>query len=355
MTNIHLSGKTMRKDLRRYHFALLSDRQQARKIRLEAAKKIHFFSIGHIEIYPRDADMMYTYLKTFGYIKNHIVTNDAYNSFARLNWLTEKERPGIFRHLQAQAYNIGSIITRRIAKLQRRYDTIGYTPKSSKVTGPAVSSDQPQQTTVTPEKNNFFRRHKNKIIGLFIVAGVLVGSGKCAKSTLSDKRPDKIETIKPTAVTSQNTAKTFEVKANDSLADTLTRIYKNYYDTALEIHLGTAKRDQLYADLTGQLNTGRLTLPQGETMEHLAHTITVASLVQPNASTTKLLKKAVNGELTPQEQQSVWSFVSQAGDKGQHIKGTGTHSNFDHQKIHLQKKHVKNLKQLQKYKARAGR
>ena len=353
MTNTHLSGKTMRKDLRRYHFALLSDRKQARKIRLEAAKKIHFFSIGRLEIYPRDADMMYTYLKTFGYIKNHIVTNDAYNSFARLNWLTEKERPGIFRHLQAQAYNIGSIITRRIAKLQRRYDTIIYTPGKNTVATPAAK--QSQRISRSSGKNNFFRRHQSKIIGLFVVAGVLFGAGKCAKSTQNDKQTDKVETIKPAASVTQNTDKTFEVKANDSVADTLTRIYKNYYDTALEIHLGTAKRDQLYADLTGQLNTGRLTLPQGETMEHLAHTITVASLVQPNASTTKLLKKAVNGELTPQEQQSVWSFVSQAGDKGQHIKGTGTHSNFDRQKVHLQKKHVKNLKQLQKYKARTGR
>ena len=353
MANIHLSGKTMRKDLRHYHFALLFNRQKAQKIRLEAAKKIHFFNTGHIEILPRDADMMYTYLRTFGHMKNHVVTDDAYNSFIRLNWLTHKERPGIFRRFQAGIYNLGSIITRRIAKLQRRYDTIIYTPGKNTVATPAAK--QSQRISRSSGKNNFFRRHQSKIIGLFVVAGVLFGAGKCAKSTQNDKQTDKVETIKPTASVTQNTDKTFEVKANDSVADTLTRIYKNYYDTALEIHLGTAKRDQLYADLTGQLNTGRLTLPQGETMEHLAHTITVASLVQPNASTTKLLKKAVNGELTPQEQQSVWSFVSQAGDKGQHIKGTGTHSNFDRQKVHLQKKHVKNLKQLQKYKARTGR
>ena len=285
-------------------------------------------------------------------MKNHVVTDDAYNSFARLNWLTYKERPGIFRRFQAGIYNLGSIITRRITKSLGRYDTIIYTPGKNTVATPAAK--QSQRISRSSGKNNFFRRHQSKIIGLFVVAGVLFGADKCAKSTQNDKQTDKVETIKP-ATTAKNTAKTFEVKANDSVADTLTRIYKNYYDTALEIHLGIAKRNQLYADLTGQLNTGRLTLPQGETMEHLAHTITVASLIQPNASTTKLLKKAVNGELTPQEQQSVWSFVSQAGDKGQHIKGTGTHSNFDHQKVHLQKKHVKNLKQLQKYKARAGR
>ena len=348
----YLTIKEMTKDLRQYHLALLFNRERAKRIRLEATKKIHLFSTGDLDIRYQDAKMMYTYLRTFGYMKKFTVTKDAYNSFFRLNWMPASPYPHILRNLHASIYNGVSIITRNIAKTFNRYDRIYSIPTSETASERPVAAEQKKKNNAH-KITTFFRQHKNKIIGLFITAGVLFGSGKYAKTAIADKQSAKIENIVPVA-SHQAAPKTIKTNIAATPADSLSKIYKNYYNTALEIHLGAEKRDRLYANLNNQLNKGNLKLPQSESMEHLAHTITISALVQPNAPITKLLKKAVSNKLSPQEQQAVWKFVAQAGDKGQNIKGTGTHSNFNHRKD-LQKEHIKNLKQLRYYKAHAGR
>lgn len=343
MHNVILKNKELRRDLRQYYFAQLFNQTKATKIKLQAAKKIHRFVKGRYGVTPSDCDMMYTYLRTFGYIKHRTVTEDAYKGFDRLNWISSNNRPGILRRFQAWNYYNAGILSRRIAGI---FHSTHKKPTPRPVPKASVSN---------PKKPSFFRRNKDKLIGLVILAGVLVGGGKLARQAHKSPQQNKIENFVPRADTTKTSAKTLTIEPQTAMSDTLAKIYKNYYDTALEIHLGTSGRDQLYNNLNNQIKEGRLSIPQDESMEHLAHTITVASLVQPNAENTILLQKAATENLSAQDQQQVWQLVSRAGDKGQNIKGSGTHSNFDNRKKELQKKHIKNLKQLQKYKARTGR
>ena len=125
-------------------------------------------------------------------------------------------------------------------------------------------------------------------------------------------------------------------------------VYKNYYDSALKIHLGETGRDKLYDHLRNMVITQKLSIPQGENIEHLAHVITVSNLVQPNSTTNQFLKDCLQSQetLSGAAQNKLWHIVENAGDKSQNIKGTSTYSNFAKQTPQVQKQHLQVLHNL---------
>jgi len=138
-------------------------------------------------------------------------------------------------------------------------------------------------------------------------------------------------------------AKTSINSANDSIA----KIYKNYYDNTIALHLGEKGKTELYAKINKAIHQGKITLPAGETMEHLALVMTISQLVQPNSQNNKLLQQITSGNpLTIQQQQQVWQIVKAAGKTANNIKGSGHHSNYDNSSEQVKQSHNKVVQQL---------
>lgn len=138
-------------------------------------------------------------------------------------------------------------------------------------------------------------------------------------------------------------AKTSINSANDSIA----KIYKNYYDNTIALHLGEKGKTELYAQLNKAIYEGKITLPAGETMEHLALVKTISNKVQPNSKDNKFLQEATSGdELTAGQQQQLWQIVEKAGKRSEHIKGTGSYSKYDNSSEQVKQSHNKVLQQL---------
>jgi len=191
------------------------------------------------------------------------------------------------------------------------------------------------------------------LIGLISLTGGIFGAQKLSSS----KAPkDKVENVqKPTgsqtfdvqeiaALTPQQVEnKTFQTKT-DSLTTDIEQARKNYYDTALEIHLGTPqKRDELYASVERQIANGNFKPEQGMTIEKIAHSLTMYQLLAPNSQANHFLQQMLRADKTnPSEQNKMNHLFAQTSK----LKGSIQNSNFDKQKPELQKRHIANIQKL---------
>lgn len=112
-----------------------------------------------------------------------------------------------------------------------------------------------------------------------------------------------------TVVQPQNETSTLKLHADS--------IWKNYYDTALQIHLGQDGRDKLYRQVEKMIKTSSLSLEDGASIESYAHALTMYRLIQPNGSANAFLQKALqqNQSLSPSEQNKLAHLLAQAGKK----------------------------------------
>lgn len=136
------TSKELSRDIIRYNLALLFNRAKAKQIRAQAAARIHDFAALNLQIMPQDCEVMYTYIKTFGYVRHRRVTADALSAFDRLNEIATPESKHLFSIWHGKLLNFGSIISRTLAKTAGRYDIIGYqTPQPSlaSVKAPKIS------------------------------------------------------------------------------------------------------------------------------------------------------------------------------------------------------------------------
>lgn len=420
----YISRKEIIGEMSRYNLALLFNRKKAREIRQKAAEKIHLFAERHLHINHKDCELMYAYLKTFGYTGHRKVTKDTIDAFDHLNATADYECPSFFKRLQAKPFHWGSYWSRNIARLFNRYDVIKYqqpaatpifepasetTVSSKTLDAPTIQSTQQNNPVLVertlgishkerrqkaralrkkqlkerekkllarqkaekerarnkkkiilpapsapvrhpqPRKKSFLNRYRDYFIYGLAFLGGMAGISSGAYMLASQKKSQK--TAKPTeniipVVQQNNTVKPITLPAPDA-------VHKNYYDSALKIHLGETKRDALYDSLRNMAITQKFSIPEGESIEHLAHVITVSDLVQPNSSTNSFLQECLHSEteLSGAAQNKLWHIVQNAGDRAQNIKGTATHSNFDHQTPQVQQAHLTALNNLR----RAGR
>lgn len=415
-----INPKDLKKDLNNYNLALLFNRRRAQEIRCQAAERIHQFANQELWLEEKNCELMYSYIKTFGYMAHRKVTKDAFNAFDQLSHIATYEHPKLSWQLKAKPYNIASFWSRNISRLLGRYDRIIYKApsedkdiaeqkiidqkpiiakelKRQKETAPKISVKErrqkikslrkeqlkqqkqkliarqkaekerarqkkvsvlpviiaAKQTQQTPKRQRagLLQRNKNRLIsGLLSTAAVLgsiAGIGVLYKVEKQERAKDakmqtshfQIENVKQNR---QN---------NNTGRITLpspSPVYKNYYDSALKIHLGESGRDRLYDNLRNMAITQKLSFPQGENIEHLAHVITVSNLVQPNSTTNQFLQECLQSKdaLPEAAQNKLWHIVANAGDKAQNIKGTSSHSNFAKQSRQVQQQHLQTLQNL---------
>ena len=455
-----INPNDLKKDLNNYNLALLFNRRRAQEIRRQAAERIHQFANQELWLEEKNCELMYSYIKTFGYLAHRKVSRDAFSAFECLSRIATYEHPKLSWQLKAKPYNIASFWSRNIARLLGRYDRIIYkTPSAKKeiaeqtlttpkpipvkeevqeikklerqeiqgikiqetqrikeqeetkeneetapkfklsakdrrrlerirrrgqlkeqkqklierqkaeknrarrkkeaaqalsiATTASKISSAPKPTPIHKDKRaGFFKRNKNKIINSILGVAAFIGS-VAGISVLSDG----IKQINTHKQSRENAKSRIEniTKIQDKI-DSIKRVaipspkpvYKNYYDSALKIHLGETRRDKLYDNLRNMVITQKLSIPQGESIEHLAHVVTVSNLVQPNSATNQFLQKCLQSKdaLSGAAQNKLWHIVENAGDKAQNIKGTSTYSNFAKQSRQIQQQHLQALQNL---------
>lgn len=394
-----ITSKELSRDIIRYNFALLFNRTKAQQIRANAVQKIHKFAALDLQIRPQDCEAMYTYIKTFGYVRHRRVTNDAMSAFDRLNEIATPQSKRLFRVWYGQFLNWNSTASRNLAKALGRYDIIRYqAPVSSVLSAPTQPnaksvlapkpeltiqhnlskqgqtmlkkslrrvqkqlpkteiskpvSNKPQQTSTdvpAPQSRpSFFKRCQKQITRTLIGSAVVLGSAFGVAMLHNTFRPDNKERtnadkIEKTAPVAANSIKITTV--NLPLPDP---IHKNYYDSALKIHLGVSGRENLYDQLRNMAISQKITIPTDESIEHLAHVITVSNLVQPNSAGNRFLQECLhsNDVISGAAQNKLWHIVKAAGDRAQNIRGSSTVSNFDKQSRQIQQEHLNALQKL---------
>ena len=429
-----INPKDLKKDLNNYNLALLFNRHRAREIRRQAAERIHQFANQELWLEEKNCELMYSYIKAFGYLGHRKVTKDAFNAFDCLSRIATYEHPKLSWRLKAQPYNIASFWSRNIARLLGRYDRIVYkapdiqkesietaiidqepvmikelkrqkeTALQQKEAKPRISAKERRQkiknlrkaqlkqqkqkliarqkaekararqkkaavaalaiSTLTSrpviarpapsihkhKKAGFFKRNKDKVINGILGVAAFIGSvagisvicdevKQIKTNQQNQNAKDKIENI---AQTKQQS----DIKP--IMLPSPSPVYKNYYDSALKIHLGEDGRDRLYDNLRNMAITQKLSIPEGESIEHLAHVITVSNLVQPNSATNQFLQECLQSKdaLSGAAQNKLWHIVENAGDRAQNIKGTSTYSNFAKQSRQVQQQHLQALQNL---------
>lgn len=167
-------------------------------------------------------------------------------------------------------------------------------------------------------------------------------------------RTEKVEPMKKAAAAPR--AKQVKTVAQPEKMSSEQTVWKNYYDTALDILCKDAKKQKLYQKIDSQVQKGMFTLPQGVSREKLVYTYIIyqkygiASSVEDALTATK--------KLSAEAQKQLADDILAAGNKGQGVKALAQkrygslsqHSSYNQAGKQLQKKHVHNLQELFKLK-----
>ncbi len=217
-----------------------------------------------------------------------------------------------------------------------------------------IADDKKQ---IKQKKEKIFRHILTKVWKWTKKTAVVAGlatlaffGGKFAKnqsnstSNTANKENTEVQVKTPT----KSPVKTQKVEQNTKTADfakemtALEKAYKNRFDTALEIILGTQKRDQLYQKIDNLAKEGKIQYKDGTTREWYAHAFTMYNQLAPYSKENKVIKDLLAGKDVDKDY--INSLVVKADRTGKGIKASGKYSSFDKASKSLQKKHLKNRK-----------
>lgn len=341
-TSNYIDGNTLRTEIKNYKHLLKSkipqNRYFAETARCRAESVLERFVDGDLLLKPKDYDTMEKYIITFCKIRHKTVSKLGYNAFEQLNFISEEQR-----YINPNAPYMSRLFRKISLSVKHRLDSWS----------DDIYNLKPASSPLKLAGNWLEKNKKYLLIG---TAGLVVGLGSFLgfqkkSSAAQEPQTPAAQTSKHTntVVRPQNETSTLKLHADS--------IWKNYYDTALQIHLGQDGRDKLYRQVEKMIKTSSLSLEDGASIESYAHALTMYRLIQPNGSANAFLQKALqqNQSLSPSERNKLAHLLAQAGKKGEKLKGTSSYSNFNRQHKKLKDKHIKNLKQLRQLKKQMGR
>lgn len=140
---------------------------------------------------------------------------------------------------------------------------------------------------------------------------------------------------------------------NKELADVLTKASR----TALDILIGSKRAQKLCNKVEAQVKAGIFKLPDGMSVEHVAHAMEMSRIYEGHSVILDALKS--NVKLTAEQQHAFNNHIIGIGDLGVKIQQRmmskqklNNHSRYDKAKKSLRMAHAKNLKQLRQLKKR---
>lgn len=206
---------------------------------------------------------------------------------------------------------------------------------------------------------HFYRQHEYKIAAFSFF---LVGVGTYKASNYLEKEQTKAaynqiqssythEDAK-SADFSAERAKIMNAQKNDTQNKTEATVVdhsmRDYYDTALLIHLKSVQAVQkLYHKIDSLAASGAIHFSQGTNAKRYAHAFTMYELIRPNSDENKKIQKLLAGEKVDAEY--INSLVLKAGPKGNGVKPDNSSiktSHFDQATKSLKLAHLANLKSV---------
>lgn len=124
-----------------------------------------------------------------------------------------------------------------------------------------------------------------------------------------------------------------------------TTLSQDYYDTSLQIHLGSSDAVQkLYNKIDSLAQAGKIKFADGLSTKRYAHSFTMYNLIRPNSAENKAIQNLLAGG--SENPDLINRLVLKAKAKGEGIKPDNNSiktSNFDKAAKSLQLQHLKNL------------
>ena len=121
---------------------------------------------------------------------------------------------------------------------------------------------------------------------------------------------------------------------------------KDYYDTALEIHLKSEdKVQELYKQINNLVKDNKIEISDELSIKRYAHAFTMYNLIRPNSAENKKIKALLAGENINKSE--IAELVQKAGKRGDGVKPDNNSikfSNFSLAKKQLQQAHLLNLR-----------
>ena len=134
-------------------------------------------------------------------------------------------------------------------------------------------------------------------------------------------------------------------QAKPSNSSSKTTVEKDYYDTALQIHLGSKEAVQnLYNQIDNLAQSGKIKLVEGLSVKRYAHSFTMYNLIRPNSAENKAIQNLLAGG--NENPDLINRLVMKAQAKGEGVRPDNNSvktSNFDNANLSLQIQHLKNL------------
>lgn len=220
-----------------------------------------------------------------------------------------------------------------------------------------MSDWQYLKSTYLPKRfnrvSNTFKKVWNRSKVALLGAVIFIGSAFGMKS---DDNPQKLQktvttTVEATPRTMVKKAKTIDMNnAKESIAALKYKeVYRNFYNTKIEILTSAAQRQALYSKIDTQINGNIFKLPKHISKEQVAYVDVMYKaygLKSPieNALTSKhKLSEAQQNQLI----KDLNIKDSEIKNKARTISGKlGRHSSFDKANLNLQQQHLNNLRKL---------
>ena len=206
---------------------------------------------------------------------------------------------------------------------------------------------------------HFYRQHEYKIAAFSFF---LIGVGTYKASNYLEKEQTKAAYNQiqssythddaKSADFSAERAKIMDAQKNDTQNKTEATVVdhsmRDYYDTALLIHLKSVQAVQkLYHKIDSLAASGAIHFSQGTNAKRYAHAFTMYELIRPNSVENKKIQKLLAGEKVDAEY--INSLVLKAGPKGNGVKPDNSSiktSHFDQATKSLKLAHLANLKSV---------
>ena len=206
---------------------------------------------------------------------------------------------------------------------------------------------------------HFYRQHEYKIAAFSFF---LVGVGTYKASNYLEKEQTKAAYNQIQSSYTHDDAKSADFSAerakimnaqkndtqNKTEATVVDRSMRDYYDTALLIHLKSVQAVQkLYHKIDSLAASGAIHFSQGTNAKRYAHAFTMYELIRPNSDENKKIQKLLAGEKVDAEY--INSLVLKAGPKGNGVKPDNSSiktSHFDQATKSLKLAHLANLKSV---------
>ena len=207
---------------------------------------------------------------------------------------------------------------------------------------------------------HFYRQHEYKIAAFSFF---LIGVGTYKASNYLEKEQTKAaynqiqssythDDDAKSADFSAERAKIMDAQKNDAQNKTEATVVdhsmRDYYDTALLIHLKSVQAVQkLYHKIDSLAASGAIHFSQGTNAKRYAHAFTMYELIRPNSVENKQIQQLLAGEKVDAEY--INSLVLKAGPKGNGVKPDNFSiktSHFDQATKSLKLAHLANLKSV---------